>query len=62
MYLRMELGRCAALENRGGLWVCSIYRHRPLACHELQRGSPACLEERHLKLHLVRASDASRGR
>jgi len=41
-YMRMEEGRCAALRKVGRRFACSVYDRRPKACHELDRGSPAC--------------------
>jgi hypothetical protein len=45
-FMRMEHGRCAALEARedGGL-ACGIYSRRPEICRTLERGSPACAGE-----------------
>lgn len=48
-YMAMDRGRCAALRVDRGAFVCSIYARRPAACRELERGSPACREERALK-------------
>lgn len=48
-FLKMAEGRCAQLLHRGGDWVCGIYRLRPAACRQLERGSPECLTERALK-------------
>lgn len=50
-FLKMEGGHCAQLQHLGGDWVCKIYRKRPSACRQLERGSPECLAERALKRH-----------
>lgn len=49
-YLRMQGGRCAALEVRhvagdAPAFFCTIYERRPQACRDLDRGSPQCLGE-----------------
>lgn len=49
-FMRMNAGRCGALEIRrgegGGMeFFCSIYERRPQICRELERGSPECLGE-----------------
>lgn len=31
-FMRMENGHCAALDTRGGKFVCSIYAQRPILC------------------------------
>jgi len=47
-YMRMEGGRCAALEAKialkgGGVeYFCTIYERRPQVCRDLGRGSPEC--------------------
>jgi uncharacterized protein len=48
-YMAMDHGRCAALRIDRGAFVCAIYARRPAVCRELDRGTPACLEERALK-------------
>lgn len=53
-YLRMQEGRCAALETRrapDGMprYFCMIYERRPQVCRDLARGSPQCEAERALK-------------
>jgi uncharacterized protein len=60
-YLRLDEGRCAALVvdpggtgggsagGAGPRFLCSIYEERPDACRSLERGSGACLGERHEK-------------
>lgn len=53
-YLRMERGRCAALEvrespGRGREFFCTIYERRPQVCRDLARGSPECEAEIVLK-------------
>ena len=48
-YMAMRGGRCAALAIEAGSFVCSIYHQRPAVCRELERGTPACREERTLK-------------
>jgi Fe-S-cluster containining protein len=57
-YLKMKDGHCAQLEHMDGDWVCGIYKKRPSACRELERGSPDCLAERELKR--LRASRTSK--
>lgn len=42
---RQSPSRCIALCVVAGRFVCSVYHSRPEICHELERGSPACLEE-----------------
>jgi len=54
LFLRMHEGHCAQLAHADGDWVCQVYRDRPSACREFERGSPECLEERRLKLALAR--------
>ncbi|UJR78445.1 YkgJ family cysteine cluster protein [Sandaracinus amylolyticus] len=42
-FMRIEHGRCVALEaRRDGRFACRIYERRPAVCRELERGSPAC--------------------
>lgn len=41
-FMRMELGRCAALQLEGGRFLCAIYDRRPEICRMLERGSPEC--------------------
>ena len=46
-YLRMNAGRCAALDIRPNAegareFFCTIYEKRPQVCRDLARGSPAC--------------------
>ena len=53
-YMGMADGHCVASRVLGRLFLCTIYEKRPTACRELLRGSPACLEERRLKM--VRAA------
>lgn len=53
-YLRMEVGRCAALAvlgaaDGGARYACTIYDRRPQICRDLARGSPQCEAERELK-------------
>jgi uncharacterized protein len=48
-YMVMREGRCGALLLAGGAFVCSVYERRPAVCRELERGTPACREERALK-------------
>ncbi len=50
-YMRIEDGRCAALllDPSGPRFLCAIYDARPDACRSLERGSGACLGERHEK-------------
>jgi hypothetical protein len=50
-YMRIEDGHCAALriDPTGPRFLCSIYEQRPDACRALERGSGACLGERHEK-------------
>lgn len=48
-YLIMTGGHCAALRVHAGAFVCSVYERRPAVCRELDRGTPACREERSLK-------------
>jgi Fe-S-cluster containining protein len=52
-YLRMESGRCAALQEDVGVtrprFTCSVYELRPDTCRELERASPACAGERATK-------------
>lgn len=44
-FMRIELGRCVALERRGARLACAIYERRPEVCRALERGSPACEAE-----------------
>lgn len=61
-YLRIEDGRCAALEvtleadGVTGRFACRVYPARPALCRELERGSPACRAERHEKAERPRAA------
>ena len=53
-YLRMEDGRCSALETRASAeghaeHFCTIYERRPQVCRDLARGSPECEAELALK-------------
>ncbi len=50
-FMRMEGGRCAALDVRAvdRTFVCTVYARRPAICRELARASPACRAERHAK-------------
>jgi uncharacterized protein len=53
-FLRIEEGRCAALlvdltDPTRPRFLCSIYEARPDVCRALDRGSGACLGERHEK-------------
>lgn len=48
-YMAMHQGHCAALRVGAIAFVCSVYQRRPAVCCELDRGTPACLEERKLK-------------
>jgi hypothetical protein len=46
-YMRMQAGRCAALDIRANAtgrreFFCTIYAQRPQVCRDLARGSPAC--------------------
>lgn len=46
-YMRMQAGRCAALEvrpNAAGAreFFCTAYERRPQVCRDLARGSPEC--------------------
>jgi Fe-S-cluster containining protein len=50
LFMAMKDGHCQALEVHYGAFVCSIYERRPLICRELERGTPACQEERKLKV------------
>lgn len=55
-YMRMTDGHCAALVVLGaGRYACQLYDTRPTICRELQRGSPECAGERHVKLALISA-------
>ncbi len=63
-YLRMEHGRCAALEvretqERGREYFCTVYESRPQVCRDLARGSPEC--EAELALKKDRPAQASQG-
>lgn len=42
---RKSARRCIALRLVAGRFVCGVYHSRPDICRELERGSPACLEE-----------------
>ena len=48
-YMATVDGRCAALAIRAGAFACSVYERRPAVCRELERGTPACKEERQTK-------------
>jgi hypothetical protein len=53
-YMKMERGRCAALEVRESIdgareFFCTIYAKRPQTCRDLGRGSPECEGEIALK-------------
>jgi len=53
-YMKMQGGRCAALELRSdddGVkeYFCTLYDRRPQICRDLDRGSPQCEGERALK-------------
>ncbi len=48
-YMAMRDGHCAALRISAVAFVCSVYEQRPAVCRELDRGTPACLEEKQLK-------------
>jgi Fe-S-cluster containining protein len=50
-YMRIEDGRCAALviDPDAMRFRCSIYEMRPDCCRALERGTGACLGERHEK-------------
>jgi hypothetical protein len=53
-YMRVDEGRCAALvidvePASGPRFVCAIYDMRPDVCRSLERGTGACLGERHEK-------------
>lgn len=55
-YMRMTNGHCAALVLLGGgRFACQLYEVRPTICRGLQRGSPECDGERHVKLALIPA-------
>lgn len=60
-YMRMSAGHCAALSFSAGAFGCSIYSNRPEACRALARGSSVCLEERTVKLRVVRRFVATAG-
>jgi hypothetical protein len=49
--MRLEGPHCAALriDAEAGLFVCTIYEHRPDACRDLARESPQCAGERSIK-------------
>jgi Fe-S-cluster containining protein len=54
-YMRMEAGRCAALEiTADGRYVCTVYPNRPATCRDLERGGPACEAERARKAERAR--------
>jgi len=42
--MRFVGGRCVALQQVDGRWLCRIYRERPDACRWLERGSGTCLD------------------
>jgi Fe-S-cluster containining protein len=47
IYMRMENGRCCALDvNPGVSYKCSIYEDRPLLCRMYEPGNAECLEAR----------------
>ena len=48
-YMAMTDGHCAALRVTAAAFLCSVYERRPAICRELERGTPACREERTLK-------------
>lgn len=48
-YMAMRDGHCAALRVGTVVFSCTIYERRPQVCRELERGTPACREERRLK-------------
>jgi len=50
-YMRIEDGRCAALtvDPAGPRFLCAVYEQRPDVCRALERGSGACLADRHEK-------------
>jgi uncharacterized protein len=41
-FMRFAGGRCIALEEAQGRWLCAIYGMRPDACRWLERGSGTC--------------------
>ena len=41
-YMRMALGRCAALVLEEGRFLCGVYETRPATCRELARDGAAC--------------------
>ncbi len=47
-YMRLEGPHCAALriDAEAGIFVCTIYEHRPDACRDLARESLQCAGER----------------
>lgn len=53
--MRFSQGRCVALEQVEGRWLCQIYPERPDACRWLERGSGTCLE-------IIQARDLIRSR
>ncbi|PTX98549.1 YkgJ family cysteine cluster protein [Opitutus sp. ER46] len=57
-YMKMTDHHCAALELRavsegGCTYFCTIYAHRPQVCRDLERASPQCAGERHVKPSLA---------
>jgi uncharacterized protein len=50
-YMRLDHGHCAALviDVESRRFVCGAYESRPATCRDLQRGSPACRGEIHVK-------------
>src|SRR5678809_1685493 len=48
-FMAMREGHCAALRVGAFAFSCAVYDRRPAVCRELERGTPACLEERSLK-------------
>jgi Fe-S-cluster containining protein len=45
-FLKMTMGRCAALHARQGHYSCRIYGERPNPCHVVEAGSRECLDAR----------------
>jgi Fe-S-cluster containining protein len=58
-YMVMRRGHCAALQVGAIAFACSVYERRPAVCRELDRGTPACIEERHLKKRSARKLQGS---
>ena len=42
VYMRMQDGACAALDESEGLSRCSVYDRRPVICQEFEQGSDEC--------------------